>query len=320
MSAIDTSIIIVNWNTRDVLRSCLASAYRETENITFEVIVIDNASIDHSVEMIKEEFPSAIVIDNYENRGFAAANNQGIAIARGRYVLLLNSDTIVMDNAIAKTIEFADNHPEAAVVGCQVRENQKKVQMTCFRYPSIVNLFLSAFGLAKLFKYNRVFGREWMLWWKRDSERDVDVISGMFMLARRQAIDQVGLLDERFFMYCEEADWCYRFAKAGWKVLFWPGAQVIHVGGGSHSSSQIPVKMFVQQQKSRLIFLRKHQGIFIYLLANLIVAISSGLRVCAMAVLLALKKILCRTVCGELTTLKKNWASFKFCTLRLEPK
>jgi GT2 family glycosyltransferase len=294
--------------------------YEETIGVTFETIVVDNASTDGSVNMVQTEFPLVTLIANKNNRGFAAANNQGIRIAKGRYLLLLNSDTVVSDNAIAKTVRYADQDPDVAVVGCQVWENQDQIQMTCFRYPSVANLSLSAFGLAKLFRHNKVLGREWMLWWKRDTEREVDVVSGMFMLVRHEAIDQVGLLDEHFFMYCEEVDWCYRFAKAGWKVLFWPGAQVIHVGGGSHSSSQIPVKMFVQQKKSLLMFLKKHRGIFIYLLANLIVAISSGLRVCSMAVLLALKKILRRTVCDELMILKKNWASFKFCTFRLEPE
>jgi GT2 family glycosyltransferase len=120
MNIVDVSVIIVNWNTCDILRDCLRSVYEQTQNISFEVIVIDNASSDGSAAMVKKKFPQVILIENSENRGFAAANNQGIAIARGQNVLLLNSDTLILNNAVAKTVAFADSHLEAAVVGCRV--------------------------------------------------------------------------------------------------------------------------------------------------------------------------------------------------------
>ncbi|MBA7636301.1 N-acetylglucosaminyl-diphospho-decaprenol L-rhamnosyltransferase [subsurface metagenome] len=268
----DVSIIIVNWNTRDIIRDCLKSVYEQTKGISFEVIVIDNASSDGSVEMVKSEFYQVVLIENKQNRGFAAGVNQGIAVAKGRYALVLNSDTIVCDNAIEKTVQYADKHAEAAVVGCQVWENSDTIQMTCFRFPSVLNLFLHTFALNKIFKNNHFFGREWMLWWPRDSEREVEVVSGSFMLVRRNAIDDVGLMDESYFLYYEETDWCYRFAKGGWKILFWPRAKIIHVDGGSHSTNKNAVGMSVQVQKSLLIFFKKHYGMTHYLFARLILA------------------------------------------------
>lgn len=314
------SISIVNWNTCELLKNCIESIYKETSNIQFEIILIDNASSDDSVEMVKSDFPGIILIENSRNRGFAAANNQGIRISTGRYVLLLNSDTIVCDNAIEETVQYADKHPEAAVVGCQVWESADTIQMTCFRFPSVANLFLSSFGLATVFKRNRILGREWMLWWKRDSEREIDLVSGMFMLVRREAIEQVGILDERFFMYCEEVDWCYRFRKAGWRILFWPGAKIIHVAGGSCSSNQVMLKMFVQKQKSLLIFLKKHRSRLSYWLGRLILVFSFSLRVVVCAISLLLKKMARKNARRESAAIQRNWTTFKFCALGLEPK
>ncbi|KPJ66652.1 MAG: hypothetical protein AMJ43_07425 [Coxiella sp. DG_40] len=254
----DVSIIIVNWNTRDILKDCLNSVYEQTQGIKFEVIVIDNHSTDGSAEMIKNKFPQVRLIENSANRGFAAANNQGITKAKGRYVLLLNSDTIVLDNAIAKIVSFADNKPDVAVVGCRVLNPDRTVQQTCFMFPSVLNMVLSSSYLYKLFPGSKFFGRERMNWWMRDDIREVDVVTGCFMLVRRAAIEQVGLMDECFFMYCEEADWCYRFFKSGWKMMFTPDAEIIHLGG--QSSSKVKVEMLVQLRLSILKFISKHHG------------------------------------------------------------
>jgi GT2 family glycosyltransferase len=257
-SQIDVSVIIVNWNTRAVLRDCLESVYAQTRDVTFEVIVVDNASTDGSPELVKRGFPQAYLIENFTNRGFAAANNQGMAMARGRYVLLLNSDTIVLDNAIAKTVVFADRNPQAAVVGCRVLNPDHTLQPTCFMFPSLLNMLLSVSYVYKLFPRNRFFGRERMTWWDRDDAREVDVVTGCFMLVRREAIEQVGVMDEEFFMYGEETDWCYRFRREGWKVSFVPLADIVHLGGAS--SRQVAQRMTLQLSSSILYFLRKHRG------------------------------------------------------------
>ena len=315
----DVSVIIVNWNTKDSLKACLASVYRQTRGIHFEVIVVDNASTDDSVPMVRADFAQVILIANSENKGFAAANNQGLAIATGRYVLLLNSDTLICDDAISKSVAYADQHPKAAVVGCQVWEDEQTVQMTCFRFPSLLNLVLSVFGLSKILKTNRFFGRERMLWWKRDEERQVDVVSGMFMLVNKRAIEQVGLMSEDYFLYFEETDWCYRFARAGWKSLFWPGAKIVHMHGGSHSTRQAALEMFIHQQKSLLIFLKKHKGRFQSGVGRLLLIGAVGLRMSGWLLSLMLKTIRRRKVDSEWQAVQKHWATFKFHTTGLEP-
>jgi GT2 family glycosyltransferase len=252
----DVSIIIVNWNTRDILRDCLESVYARTKDIAFEVIVIDNASSDDSVGMIKREFAQVRLIENTENKGFAAANNQGMRIAQGRYVLLLNSDTVVLEAAILRAVRFADAHPEAGVVGCRVLNADRSLQITCFMFPSALNLLLWITYLYKVFPRSRFWGRGRMTWWNRDDVREVDVVTGCFMLVRREAIDRVGLMDEQFFMYAEEADWCYRFQQAGYKRLFTPEAQIIHLGGAS--SDQIKPRMIVAWRESMLLYFKKH--------------------------------------------------------------
>ncbi len=272
----DVSIIIVNWNTKKLLRDCLASVYEQAGDVDYEVIVIDNASTDGSAEMVKRDFQRAVLIENRENRGFAAANNQGMIVAKGRYVLLLNSDTVVLDSAIAGTVRFADEHPQAAVVGCQVLNPDGTLQPTCFMFPSVLNMLLSATYLYKLFPKSRFFGRERMTWWDRTDVRQVDVVTGCFMLVRREAIDRVGMMDERFFMYAEETDWCYRFRKNGWEVLYAPVGRIIHFGG--QSASQKPVAMIVQLRLSILQFIKKHRGWPAHLAARFLVALFFAVR------------------------------------------
>lgn len=274
---VDISIIIVSWNTRDILYDCIKSTSSQTSDIDYETIVVDNASTDGSTEMVKTRFPQVVLIDNSENRGFAAANNQGIKVAKGRYVLLLNSDTVVLDQAIAKIVSFADDNPEAAVVGCRVLNPNGTLQRTCFMFPSLLNMFLSTAYLYKFFPRSRFFGREQMSWWNRDDVREVDVVTGCFMLVRREAIEPVGVMDERFFMYGEETDWCYRFKKAGWKILFTPDAEIIHLGGAS--SKQMKSEMVLQVRSSILHFFKEHRGVLSYELACLFVALFFLLRI-----------------------------------------
>ena len=254
----DVSVIIVNWNTESFLRDCLRSVFEATRGIQFEVIVIDNASSDGSVGLVEKEFPQARLVKNSDNRGFAAANNQGMALARGRYVLLLNSDTVVLDDAIGATVRFGDAHPDTAVVGCRVLNADRSLQPTCFMYPSVLNMVLSSSYLYKVFPKSRFFGRERMTWWDRADTRDVDVVTGCYMLVRREAINQVGRMDESFHMYGEETDWCYRFKEAGWRVVFAPEGEIVHFGGAS--SGQVKEKMALQLKGSILLFLKKHRS------------------------------------------------------------
>ena len=272
----DVSVIIVNWNVRDFLRDCLRSVYQQTRDIAFEIIVVDNASSDGSVEMLKREFPQVKLLDNSENKGFAAASNQGMAIAKGRYFLLLNPDTVILDNAIAKTVAFADKRSEAAVTACRVLSQDGSLQRTCSMYPSLLNMFLEDVFLSKIFAKNHFFGRERMTWWQYDDVREVDVVAGSFMLVRKEAIDKVGVMDERFFMYSEDTDWCYRFKNAGWKIVFTPVSKIVHCG--DKSSEQARLEMGLQLRGSNLLFMKKHKNTATYALACFLVGLFFFLR------------------------------------------
>ena len=254
----DLSIIIVNWNTRHVVRGCLESVLATLGTLKAEIIVVDNASADGSADMIARDFPQVRLIANEDNHGFAAANNQGMRLARGRYILLLNPDTVVLDDVLERTVAYADENPDAGVVGCQVLEGPDTVQRTCFRFPSPLSVLLWVSGVIALFP--RWGLARWATYgtWQRDYECDVDVVSGMFMLVRRQAIDEVGPMDEGYFIYAEEADWCYRFRKAGWRRVFAPVGRILHLDGGGKSTEQAGVKMYVEMQKGLLRFHRLH--------------------------------------------------------------
>jgi GT2 family glycosyltransferase len=279
---IDVSVVIVNWNTRELLRDCLGSVYAETREIGLEVIVVDNASSDGSADMVEAEFPRVRLIRNADNRGFAAANNQGIAVATGRYVLLLNSDTRVLDRAIARSVEFADAHPEAGVVGCRTLLTNGTVQANCYQFPSLLNLALSLSRLPMLFPRNRFFGRARMTWWAYDTVMPVDVVAGCYMLVRREALDQVGPMAEEYFMYSEDTDWCWRFHRAGWKILYTPEPTIIHYW--QSSSSQCAADMHILQRRSVLMFLEKKSGKLARFIANLMFCVSSLLKLSILTV------------------------------------
>lgn len=267
---VDVSIIVVAWNVKKLLQDCLESVVAQTKDVEYEIIYVDNSSKDGSVEMVRQRFPDVRIIENSQNNGFIKANNQGIEIARGRYVLLLNSDTLVLNNAIAKTVTFADAHPDAAVVGCRVLNPDRTLQRTCFMYPSLLNMFLGATYLYKLFPGSRFFGRERMTWWAFDDVREVETVCGCYSLVRREAIDQVGLMDETYFVYGDDPDWCYRFRKAGWRVLFTPNAQIIHYGG--QNTRQMARTFRWQLEGSTLIFMKLHRQRWMFPIARLITA------------------------------------------------
>ena len=272
----DVSIVIVNWNARDLVRPCLDSIYRQTHGVSFEVIVMDNLSSDGSVEMLRDEFPNVKLIASDVNRGFAGGNNAGMAVSTGRYLLLLNPDTIVRGDAITHMVRFAEAHPEAGVVGPRVLNSDGTLQRSCFLFPSVLNLFLSTFWLYKLFPKNKFFGRETLSWCAMETERSVDVVSGCCMLVKREAYTQVGGMDEAYFMYFEETDWCYRMHEAGWKVVYTPSAQITHLGGAC--TERVKAEMMAQHAASLLLFFRKHRGTLAYFVACLLQTVFFSLR------------------------------------------
>lgn len=232
MSQTDLSIIIINWNTREMLRDCLESVRAGEKPERTEIIVVDNGSSDGSADMVAQEFPEIILIRNRDNRGFSAANNQAMRIASGRYLLLLNSDTLVYDDVLARSVDYLDARPEVAAMGCRVLNADGTVQRTCGEYPSLPNLLLLASGLWRL-PWPRFLGKYQMTHWQRDSERDVEVVSGCYLLVRGALLPTIGLFDEDFFFFGEETDWCLRFRKAGHRLRFAPVGEITHYGGGS---------------------------------------------------------------------------------------
>lgn len=266
----DVSILVVAWNVRELLQNCLESVYQGTRDIEFEVIYVDNGSTDGSVEMVREKFPKVRILENKENLGFIRANNQAIEVARGRYVLLLNSDTLVLENVIGKTVAFADQNPKAAVVGCRVLNPDRTLQRNCFRFYSTLNMLLDALFLRSLFPRHPLFGRKLYGDWKFDSVREVDVVVGCYSLVRMEAIRQVGVMDEIFFVYGDDIDWCYRFVKAGWKVMFAPVGEIIHYGG--QTTRQARSKFALQLYGAYLINVKKHYSALTFWGARLLTA------------------------------------------------
>ena len=226
--------------------------------------------------MVRQQFSQVKLIVNSDNRGFAAANNQAIRQATGRYLLLLNSDTVILENAIAKTTLYAEKHPDAGIIGCRILNADQTLQPSCFMYPSVLNMFLLTTYLSRIFPHNRFFGRERMTWWDRSDERQVQVVTGCFMLVRRDTVEQIGLLDEDYFIYGEETDWCFRARQAGWKILFTPEAKIIHLGGAS--SQQVRPEMILQLRGSLLYFMKKNRSRISYWASCVLVSLFFSLR------------------------------------------
>jgi hypothetical protein len=252
----DLSIIVVNWNTLAILRECLASVFANLGSLGAEVFVVDNASSDGSPDMVAREFPQAILIRNRENRGFAAANNQALARATGRYVLLLNSDTVVLGEALVRSVAYMDERQDVGVMTCRVLNMDGTLQRTSTQYPSLLNLALTASGLTNL--PGAFFDRYHRRRWDRSDERDIDVVPGCFMLVRHEAIRRVGVLDEGFHFFGEDADWSKRFRDAGWKLRHAPVGEIKHHGAAS--ISRLRPERDVMLAKALVRLHRKHGG------------------------------------------------------------
>jgi len=257
---VDVSIVVVNYNTRDLLHDCLRSITEHGKETETAVIVVDNASSDGSQSMVRTEFPSVKLIENTKNLGFAKANNLGIRASKGRYVALINSDVVVLEGCLPCLVRFMDTHPAVGMAAPRILNADRSLQPSCRTFPSLWNNFSQAVGLSRLFPRSSFFGDWSMKYWAHDTVREVDALSGCFWMLRQKALDEVGLLDERFFMYGEDLDWCRRFHDAGWGVHFYPEAEAVHFGGASSASA--PVKFFLEMQKADLQYWKKHHGRF----------------------------------------------------------
>ena len=263
--------MIVSWNVRELLEACLTSVYESllNSNLQGEVWVVDNASTDGSAELVRERFPQARLMANETNVGFAAANNQalramGFASAERhelpRYVLLLNPDTEVLGDALATVVRFLDENPQAGVAGAKLLYPDGRLQHSAFAFPTLTQAFLDFFPLHHRLLNSRLNGRYPRQLYERGAPFPVDHPLGAALMARGESIQAVGLLDERFFIYCEEIDWCMRMKKAGWGIYCVPRAEVVH--HEAKSTRQVRGEMFVALWRSRYLLFEKHYGRF----------------------------------------------------------
>jgi len=292
------SIIIVSWNVREDLVRCLRSIEENRPMSEFEVIVVDNASSDGTVDAVRCDFPEVTIIANKENRGYAAANKQAVEKSRGEYTLFLNPDSIMLPETLDKLIEFMDDNEDVGICGPKLLNEDGTIQATVRRFPD----FRSAWYRYTIFKALCIFRRHhhrYMMYdFSYDRQMDVDQVIGAALMTRRSIIDELGGMDELFFMYYEEVDFCYRVKNAGWRIVFVPDIVITHFGG--RSSEQIPIEVRAMSLTSVLGYFRKNRGAFVTGLFNVlfkpavilrcILDIVVGLLTCGLATLLLNRK------------------------------
>ncbi|GJM39851.1 MAG: glycosyl transferase [Ardenticatenaceae bacterium] len=266
------SIVIVSWNTKDLLEACLNSVYAYPLEESFEVWVVDNKSKDDTVAMVREKFPQVELIASEENLGFAGGNNRAIPHCTGEYILLLNPDTEVKPDALNELVAFMDATPEAGASGSRLLNADGSLQPSCHPRPTLSREFWRMFYLDAFIPY----GTYRMHKWDVTQPREVDVLMGASLLVRKEVLDTVGMLDEGYFMYSEEVDLCYRLQKAGWKLFWVPQSQVTHFWG--QSAKQVMSEMFLQLYRAKLRFFRKHYGWFTVILYKFVLGFAALLR------------------------------------------
>lgn len=251
------SIVIVNYNSKDYLRECFYSIQETAANLEHEIIVIDNHSFDGSVEFIRKVFPEVTLIANKFNYGFSRACNQGIKISKGRYILLLNNDTVLLPHALEDMIAVMEQSPGIGLLGCKLLNTDRSLQQSFGKVTGFLNEFGRKYFINLYEKYkNPLVGK--FLNWAHTEEKEVEWVKGACMLLRRQAIFDADLMDENYFMYMEEVDLSIRVKQLGWKVVYTPKAQIIHHGGGSTATNSY--RASVEYRKSQLYFYKKHYG------------------------------------------------------------
>ena len=251
------SVIVVSYNVKPYLEQALHSIFKALDSVHAEVFVVDNGSGDGSAALVKNKFPQVRLIQNQENVGFAKANNQALKMAKGKAVCLVNPDTLVREDTFRTCLDYLDEHPEVGVVGCKILNPDGSLQLSCRRsFPTPWVAFTKVVGLSTLFPNSRLFGRYNLTFLNPEETAEVEAISGSFMMVRKETIDQVGLLDERFFMYGEDLDWCYRIWQSNWKIVYFPGTQIIHYKG--RSTEEAPFDNLRVFYNAMQLFVQKH--------------------------------------------------------------
>jgi N-acetylglucosaminyl-diphospho-decaprenol L-rhamnosyltransferase len=254
---LDLSIVIVNWNTRELLRECLLSVYESEGDFSFRTVVVDNCSQDASCEMLSDEFPQVSLIRSEINGGYAYANNLGLRQFHARYYLLLNPDTLLPPDALSRMIGFMDARPDVGIAGPKLVLADGSLDLACKRgFPTPANSFYKLFGLSRLLPDSRRFGQYNMTYLDPDQVAEVDSVVGAFMMVRDEVVEQIGGLDEAYFMYAEDLDWALRAKNAGWKVYYYPEVTVLHYK--RQSSDQNARKARYEFWRAMYLFYRKH--------------------------------------------------------------
>jgi GT2 family glycosyltransferase len=253
---VQLSVVIVNWNTRDFLLGALKSIYDAPPPFPLQTIVVDNASTDGSGQAVAEQFPNVRLIANAENAGYARGNNQGLEASTGRYVLLLNPDVVLPPGGLEKAVAILEARQDVGALGVRLVNPDGSVQRSIRGFPTPLSVLCEALGLSRLFPNSRLLGAYRMTWFTYDRQAEVDQPMGTFLLIPRRALEEVGLLDERFPIFFNEVDWCFRARQKGWKVLFSPAVEVVHFGGGS--TRQVGARMAWESRRGLLDFYRKH--------------------------------------------------------------
>lgn len=254
----DVSVIVVTWNAQHLVAQCLRSIGQTSGGLSLETIVVDNASSDGTPAMVGSQFPQVRLLENETNLGFAKANNIGIAASRGKYLCLINSDVTVPPECIPLLVEFMEAHPDVGMAGPQMLGRDGRPRRSTMRFPTLWNTFCRALSLDSLFGGLRWFRSYMDTDAGHDRTRDVEILNGWFWIVRREALPQVGLLDEGFFMYGEDIDWSWRFHGAGWRMVLYPLAKAVHYGGGS--SAKDPARFRVAMYQANLQLWAKHHG------------------------------------------------------------
>ena len=262
----DVTIVVVSFNTRDVLRECLLSVYREVGSLHAQVIVVDNASTDGSPEMIELEFPEVELIQSEINLGFGPANNLGIKLARGRYVVLLNSDAFLTDGSLRCSVAHMNNNPRAGLGGGRLIGHDGSWQPSARMFPTVLSDLIVLSGLAARFPRSCYFGRADRTWANVMEAAEVDWVPGAYSIIRSEVLATTGLFDPRFFLYYEEVDLCMRIKRNGYSIWYWPDIVVVHLGGessrqmGSLEMSRTGGQLILWRMRSMLLYYRKHHG------------------------------------------------------------
>jgi GT2 family glycosyltransferase len=260
------SVVVVSYNTRDILRQCLTRLTAELATVNGEAIVVDNASTDNSADMVASEFPQVRLVRSEVNLGFAAGNNRGFAFARGRYLVLLNPDAFLGGGALARALSHMERSPHVGLAGGRLQDPAGRLQPSGRLFPSLLNEALVTSGLAARFPRSRLFGRFDRTWAEPAEAAQVDWVPGAFTIIRGRALGETGGFDERFFLYYEEVDLCRRMTQAGYEVWYWPDIVVTHIGGASsktvkaHEFSSAGSQLTLWRLRSALLYYRKHHG------------------------------------------------------------